>query len=128
MRTARTFFPWDERALRSSLEAMEDGLFTHLGLDMKPNCRIRSEGFGGCVYCLAAPAAPYKPRLSSDQIRETLDRTAGYGIKWLTICGQGEPFDDRNIKLALMHAKQVGIKTCVFTNGLSISRPLANGM
>ncbi len=78
-----------------------------------------------CTFC-ALDFMEYQPRfLDAIVLRERISEMAGLGVKSIMYGGEGEPFLHREIGDIIVHTKRSGIDVGITTNGVLLSRRLA---
>ena len=82
--------------------------------EITPACNLR------CKFCYVA-IDPYEgPYLSTDEVRQVLDRLADAGVLWLTLTG-GEIFSRRDFPEIYEHARRLGFLVTLYSNGTLIN-------
>lgn len=103
------YLPWSKMVQSSSLTSYTNGIFSVLDVELGGECNYR------CLYC-DSPQRDKRCSVELGQI-EALLKTGT--IKWVFICGLGEPTAGSNMQLLLQIldlCKQNGAKCSMFTN------------
>jgi len=107
------YLPWSEKILKEALESFAKGNIPTLCLDLTAKCSL-----GSCLYCDSKVGMPYKNELVFDEIKNLILNLKNRGLRWVFICGLGEPSEDPSFfkVLRLLHENQIHVS--FFTNGL----------
>jgi len=113
------FLPWSESTLQEMFELFSKKKMPILDLEMSALCGHRLVS-GGCLYC-DSPTG--KPHLNEPTVGTLLsfisEAKNDLDLRWIYICGLGEPFDDPKLKTLVKFASKLGISTSFFTNGIN---------
>lgn len=103
------YYPWSEQVLEESLASYAYGNFPILDIQLGGGCNF------SCLYC-DSPGRSIKSNVNVGWIQE---QVAKGQIKWVFICGLGEPTHDSNIvqlKAILEICQKNDVKCSMFTN------------
>lgn len=111
------YLPWSKKVLQDVVNDVSQGYFSILDLELGGECNCN------CIYC-DSPDRSEKVLYSVEMIEEFIkDRR----IKWLFICGLGEPTFNQNydilLKLLKICEKKM-MKCSIFTNATNITKDL----
>lgn len=101
--------PWSEKTFEKAIKEYKEGIFSMLDLEVSGACNL------SCIYCETNNKIS-KSKLST-KVVENLLKTGH--IKWIFICGLGEPTHKNNINLLkdiLKLCKTYNVKCSMFTN------------
>lgn len=100
----------------------DNNLVPTLRVYIGEQCNLR------CLYCFSD--APHiseyeedltRPVLSTDQRLNILESGKSFGLKTVLINGKGEPMLDRELMPFIKGAHEMGIRTILFTNGMTLN-------
>lgn len=111
------YYPWSTWAREECQNTMLQGGVPILELELSAICLFRLK-HGGCMYCDSQTGSPHHDEVGFDLIEKTVYALKNHGLKWIFICGLGEPFDDKKFWKLIRLARKLEIKTSIFTNGL----------
>ncbi len=74
-----------------------------------------------CIYCDSDCNTDMANELSLGEIIHIVDQLSRKGLRWLFICGLGEPSEDPKLIPLLQYVKSKRIRVSMFTNGLGFS-------
>ncbi|MFA4994113.1 MAG: radical SAM protein [Bdellovibrionales bacterium] len=116
------YFPWSERVLSDLLKGHDKGELSALDLELTAKCSQVS-----CIYCDSKPDVGKKNpnELNYQETEALLDQGKALGLKWIYICGLGEPLEDERFVKMAEKASSLGIRISMFTNGLMIDQEKA---
>ena len=117
------YFPWSDEIRNECREIYRDGGFPILEIETSSICLFK-KNYGGCIYCDSETGWEQDDELDVDQIKKIIDALKAKGLRWLFICGLGEPLDDKKFFEMIRYCNKLGIKSSVFTNGLYLSNKL----
>lgn len=103
------YYPWSNQVIEEALASYASGKFTILDMQLGGGCNF------SCLYC-DTPDRSIKSNVNVKWIEEQL--TKGQ-IKWIFICGLGEPTHNSNIvqlKAILEICQNNNVKCSMFTN------------
>lgn len=103
------YLPWSQKVYRDCLERYEKGLFSSLDIELGGECNFH------CIYC-DSPEYEKKCQIPMERIDEYL--SSGM-IRWVYICGLGEPtFHNNHVRLLslLKSCKRYGVRCSIFSN------------
>jgi len=114
--------PHHEAVLKACIRDFLKGNLPVLDLETSAICRHAL-----CIYCdsKVGPAMPNE--LTKNEMRALLEEALKEGVKWLYICGLGEPIDDPNFhQVILPFINEYDVNISIFTNGLGITEELVS--
>ena len=110
------YLPWSS----SNLKLITDGYIKRempfLYLELSAICKKCN-----CLYCDSPKHNDFRNELSFDEIKFIINKFEKKGLRWLYICGFGEPSEDEKFMPLLTYLKNKNIKVSLFTNGLGFS-------
>jgi len=107
------YLPWSMQELKKSLYLYNKRKFSILDIEIGSSCNLR------CIYC-DTPQRNIYSNINIDKIEEILSKRE---IRWIFICGLGEPLEKRNkenIVEILKLCKKYSVKCSIFSNGLGL--------
>jgi MoaA/NifB/PqqE/SkfB family radical SAM enzyme len=108
--------PWSPKTLLECINAYRDGKIPVLNLDFSAKC-----SFCSCLYCDSKVGKASLGEMSAQEATSLItEMFYSYGLKWIYICGLGEPTEDPKFFPVLECAKSLGINVSIFTNGAGI--------
>lgn len=110
------YFPWSPIELERSLEEYKQGKIPVAYLELTAKC-----SFCNCLYCDSKVGCAYAEELTLDEIKQIILKLREQGLRWLFICGLGEPREEEGFFEILKFLKEQGIKVSFFTNGLGFN-------
>ena len=112
------YLPWSQKVLEESISFYKNGIFSILDLELGGGCNLN------CIYCDSPDRS--KKFTSMNEVEKFIQ--SAY-LKWIFICGLGEPTFTEN-KTDLLNilelCKKQGIKCSMFTNLLNFDDMLFN--
>jgi len=103
--------PWSSRVLSDCIKEYNAGKIPVLNLDLTAKCT-----FCSCLYCDSKIDRPYPGELTMKEARPLIEKLHRfYGLKWIFICGLGEPFQDPKLFKIFQLAKKLNIEISFFT-------------
>ena len=103
------YLPWSKAIYQESLELYKSGIFTSLDIELGGECNFH------CIYC-DSPQYDQKCKIPM----EVIDKYLSSGkIRWVYICGLGEPTFNGNYNRLLSLLKscaQYGVRCSIFSN------------
>lgn len=115
MKRKIAYVPWSPSNLQTTIDRYTKGEMPFLYLELSGKC-IKCK----CLYC-DSPVQDVQNELSLDEIKFCIDKFADKGLRWLFICGLGEPSEDEKLMPLLSYLKERKIKVSLFTNSLGFS-------
>ena len=110
--------PWSPRILSRSIKEYKAGKIPVLNLDLTAKCT-----FCSCLYCDSKVGSPYPNELTMKEVEPLIKGLHKfYGLKWIFICGLGEPFQDPKLFKIFELAKKLDLEISFFTNGLGFKK------
>jgi MoaA/NifB/PqqE/SkfB family radical SAM enzyme len=109
------YAPWTPSNLQITIDRYTKGEMPFLYLELTGKCTKCK-----CLYC-DSPTQDVKDELSLDEIKFCIDKFANKGLRWLFICGLGEPSEDEKLIPLLSYLNEKNIKASLFTNSLGFS-------
>lgn len=107
------YAPWAESELMLIRHHYELGKIPVLYLELSARCSQCR-----CLYC----DSPYrwipKHETNLSELISIIDQTVKQGLRWVYICGLGEPSEDEKLFPILDYLSELGVSTTMFTNGL----------
>lgn len=103
------YLPWSKMVQAASLTSYTKGIFSVLDVELGGECNYH------CLYC----DSPQRDKRCSVQLGQIEALLKTRTIKWVFICGLGEPTAGSNMRLLLQIldlCKQYGTKCSMFTN------------
>ncbi len=111
------FLPWSPRILDSALKDYAAGRIPTAYLEFTAKCsRCR------CAYCDSNTGEAHKNELSFEEIKELILKLKERGLKWLFVCGLGEPREQPRFFELLDFLKEHDINLSYYTNGLAYEK------
>ena len=107
------YFPWSEGVRDHCLNESKAGKIPILDLDFSSKCCLKT-----CIYCDSITNLHEPDALTFSELSEIIDKAYQKGLKYINICGIGEPTDDDKFLDLLELASKYDICVSVFTNGL----------
>jgi len=74
-----------------------------------------------CLYCDSPQRMNLENELSLDEIKSLINKLVNKRLRWIFICGLGEPSEDEKLKPLLFYLKEREIRVSFFTNGLGFA-------
>lgn len=111
------YLPWSAQVVDEALEDYRHGQMPLLDLELGGGCDL------GCIYC-DSPARDVKLETPIARIQDFI---RDGGVRWVFICGLGEPLFNDNGKTLLdllEWAAGTGVSFSMFTNGIGINERL----
>ncbi len=117
-----TYYPWCDEVLDECLRAHDSGDLVTLDLELTANCTSAS-----CIYCDSRPkvGSKYTNELTKAETKNLLEEALSCGLKWIYICGLGEPLEDDRFVGLVEEAAIHDVRMSVFTNGILIDAQTA---
>ncbi len=109
--------PWSQAVLEESLNSYKQGGFNILDIELGGQCNYH------CIYC-DSPSRDKHCRISIDQLQVAFEKR---NIKWVFVCGLGEPTAFGNMQVLLDILKlceKYGAKCSIFSNLSTINSDL----
>lgn len=107
---------WSPETLLECINDYRDGKIPVLNLDFSAKC-----SFCSCLYCDSKVGKASLGEISAQEATALItEMFFSYGLKWIYICGLGEPTEDPKFFPVLECAKSLGINVSIFTNGSGI--------
>lgn len=103
------YLPWSKKVFDSCLSDYDNNIFGILDIELGGQCNYH------CIYC-DSPSREKQCKLSLEQVEKAFKSKK---IKWVYICGLGEPTATGNLSLLLKIlnlCKSYGVKCSIFTN------------
>jgi len=107
------YLPWSIQELKKSLDLYNNRKLSILDIEIGSSCNLC------CIYC-DSPQRNIYSNINVDKIEEILNKEE---IRWLFICGLGEPLEQRNkehIIEILKLCKKYSVKCSIFSNSLGL--------
>lgn len=114
------YLPMSKEVFQESLIGYKNGHLPCLDIELSAICK-----HGSCIYCDSKVGKPYPDELELKGLMRILEEGKKLGVKWLFICGLGEPLDDPKFFKLLDYASKNGMEVSLFTNGLRIDEDVA---
>jgi len=111
------YMPWSNKVTNLCLQDYENGVFSILDIELGGQCNYH------CIYC-DSPCREKVCEVSCERLEEVF---AGGKIRWVFVCGLGEPTAQGNKKILLRileMCEQYGAKCSIFTNLSNLSSEL----
>ena len=109
------YTPWSPSNLQISIDRYTKGEMPFLYLELTGKCTKCK-----CLYC-DSPTQDVQDELSLNEIKFCIDKFADKGLRWLFICGLGEPSEDEKLMPLLSYLNERNIRASLFTNSLGFS-------
>lgn len=103
------YLPWSKKELINTINAYKDGQLSILDIELSGRCNFH------CKYC----DSPDRTKDFHVDLEKIYRQLATGKIRWIYICGLGEPTFERNGKTLLKllsFAEEFGVKCSIFTN------------
>lgn len=113
------YFPWSKKVLEECLGDYNSGELVILDIELGGQCNYH------CIYC----DSPCREKKCSIPINKLQEAFATNKIKWVFVCGLGEPTVDENEELLyeiLLLCEKHGAKCSIFTNLSNLNAKLLN--
>ena len=108
--------PWSSKVLSDCIDAYRKGQVPVLNLELSAKC-----SFCSCLYCDSKVSKAHPQELSAQETVSLIQELyQSYGLKWIYICGLGEPTEDPKLLKILECSRLLGIEVSMFTNGMGI--------
>jgi len=116
------YYPWSNDVLSTSIKEFSCGKLPCLDLELGASCQLKAKT-GGCIYCDSnGLVGKHNPaELSVKEICRVIDQGVNLGLKWVYICGLGEPTDDPKAKDVIKYLSHSKVKMSMFSNGINYS-------
>lgn len=116
--------PWSPHVLAECLDDFKAGKIPVINLDLTAKC-----SFCSCVYCdsKVGKANPNE-LLTQETLSLIKELSNNHGLKWIHICGLGEPSEDPKFIDLLDCARSLNIEVSMFTNGMGFSNELIKNL
>lgn len=107
------YAPWAESELRINRQSYEEGNIPVLYLELSAKCTQCR-----CLYCDSPQRRVSTEEMNLEETIDIVNQAAKQGLRWVYICGLGEPSEDKKFFPLLYHLGELGVRTSLFTNGL----------
>jgi len=93
-----------------------------IGLDLSRQCNL------GCRYCYEDAGKASPNELTLNEKRMVIDQAASLGARSMLVPGAGEPLLDHDFQAVVQHARNRGLVSVIYTNGVLIDQKTATFM
>ena len=107
--------PWSKRVLQECRNLQRNGKLPALDLGFTAKCSQCS-----CIYCDSKPEVSdiiNSDETSIDNMLRVLDECVTLGLKWVYVCGLGEPLEDVKCWKILDFLSEKNVRISMFSNG-----------
>ncbi len=111
------YAPWSEEVLEFCIQEFEKNKVPALDIELSAAC-----SHGSCIYCDSQVGVPHQNEMEINEIRNIIEQGRRMGLKWVYICGLGEPTNDPKFRHTISLFHQHGINISMFTSGIGYSR------
>jgi len=111
------YLPWSQRVLKEALNDFRVGKLPILDLELSGLCKLKLL-YGGCIYCDSASGRPHIGETSMHDLVRLINQGLELGLKWIFICGLGEPKDDTRFYELVRFLTDNDISLSIFSNGV----------
>jgi MoaA/NifB/PqqE/SkfB family radical SAM enzyme len=111
------YAPWAERELITIRQQYEQGEIPILYLELSATCTQCR-----CLYCDSPSRGVPEHEMDLPELTRSIDQTIQHGLRWVYICGLGEPSEDQNLFPLLDYLNRSEVSVTIFTNGLGFQR------
>ena len=116
------YYPWTEEVLQNTIDVFMKGGLPCIDLEFGAKCNHKIQT-SGCIYCdsydRVGQNAPNE--LTKKQLLNLVDQGIGLGLRWVYVCGLGEPKDDSDLKAVVKHLSRNKMGISMFSNGIGYS-------
>lgn len=116
MKRKFVYAPWSPSNLQIAINGYTKREMPFLYLELTAKCTKCN-----CLYCDSPTHDVIQDELSIDEIKFIINKFADKGLRWLFICGLGEPSEDEKLMSLLSYLKERNINVSLFTNSLGFS-------
>jgi len=117
------YHPWSSKVLKELINTYRRCELPVLDLEFSAACTLRKI-FGGCIYCDSEVGSPHNNELNAHEVMMLIDRCLALGLKWIYVCGLGEPTNDPKFYDVIEKLEAANVKMSIFTNGIYLTRDL----
>ncbi len=116
------YFPWSEFVLNESIIELKKGALPCLDIELSGICDL-IKVTGGCIYCDSYSQIndKYTNELKLDEIIQIIKDGKKLGVRWVYICGLGEPLNDPKFFDIISFLRKLNINVSLFSNGIYIT-------
>lgn len=113
---------WSSSLLEEALDDFSKGKLPCLDLEFSSKCNLKLNT-SGCIYCdsFDKVGKKFSAEMNLEEIKDIIDQGIKLGLKWVYICGLGEPKDDPKLYDTVSYLHENGIKVSMFSNGVNFS-------
>lgn len=117
------YYPWTEGVMQTALDIFEKGGLPCLDLELGAKCSHKIQN-SGCIYCDSYDRVGKNAQneLTKKQLINLVEQGIRLGLRWIYICGLGEPKDNPDLKAVVKYVFENGIGISVFSNGIGYSK------
>lgn len=108
------YYPWSPKILDNALKEYAEGKIPTAYLELTAKC-----SYCQCFYCDSKVGKADPGELTFQEIKELILNLKKLGLRWLFICGLGEPREENHFFDFLKFLKEQHINISFFTNGLA---------
>jgi MoaA/NifB/PqqE/SkfB family radical SAM enzyme len=112
--------PWNSQITSPAMDMIRQNKLYVLDLEMSAICNLAS-----CIYCDSKVGRPRKGELTYEECEKLIIDGSSLGLKWIFVCGLGEPLADPKFLKLVNFASRFGIRFSFFTNGIIINQEIA---
>jgi len=119
--------PWQDSVFKESLDIFLHGGLPIIDLETSGICRhaLRT---GGCIYCdsFSLIGNYDQDELNLNEVKNLIDQALDLDLKWVFICGLGEPTNDTKFYKIVDYLYEHGVNISVFSNGIGYTYETCN--
>jgi len=108
------YLPYSKKVLDENISLAMQGKIPLLDLELTTACY-----HGACIYCDSYTSQPNSNLLNMETYRTLILDALPYGLKWIFICGLGEPSDYEHFLEFVGFCSSVGVNTSFFTHTMN---------
>ncbi len=114
------YFPWSKLVFNECQRIYKEGGMPILDLEITGLC-----SHGSCIYC-DSKTGFIKDEFTKTDIIRIINEASMHNLKWIFICGLGEPLDSPYFLDLLDLISEQNLRLSFFTNGLNITPDIIN--
>lgn len=108
------YLPWSKTVFDDSLKLYKNGIFSIVDLEIGGHCNL------SCIYC-DSPERKIESKIIPDELERLF---LNKNLKWLFVCGLGEPLHNKNkgnLLVLLNFCEKYNVRCSLFSNLLNLS-------
>lgn len=116
------YFPWSNEIFEETIKDSMKGNIPCLDIELSARCDL-NKTTQGCIYCDSHQAIrnSYVNELKIEEILELISAAKKMGLKWVYVCGLGEPSNDPKFLNFIVGIKKKKVNVSIFSNGIYFS-------